>query len=50
LLSYCTHSLTNTFPETWHQKTVTVRRHVAGFACHRRRVREILVSNRSFTT
>ena len=30
----------------WPQKRVLTRRHVAGFACHRRRVFEMLVSNR----
>jgi DNA adenine methylase len=50
VLSYrCTKEVREMFGE-WHQKTLTVRRHVAGFAKDRRNVREMLISNRSLAT
>ncbi|MSR60594.1 MAG: Dam family site-specific DNA-(adenine-N6)-methyltransferase [Planctomycetaceae bacterium] len=45
LLSYCQHAAFAELPARWHKSTLTVRRHVAGFAHHRRTVRELLVSN-----
>lgn len=46
VLSYrCTKEVREMFSQ-WHQKTLTVRRHVAGFARDRRNVREMLISNR----
>jgi DNA adenine methylase len=46
VLSYrCTKAVREMFGQ-WHQKTLTVRRHVAGFARDRRNVREMLISNR----
>lgn len=33
-------------PPHWHRRQIAVRRHVAGFAHHRRIIREILVTNR----
>lgn len=45
ILSYrCTNQVRLMFAP-WHQKTLTVRRHVAGFAVDRRNVRELLISN-----
>jgi DNA adenine methylase len=47
VLSYrCTKAIREMFGQ-WHQRTLTVRRHVAGFAADRRNVREMLISNRS---
>jgi DNA adenine methylase len=46
LLSYCFHREFTELPADWHRTLVRVRRHVAGFADHRRVVREMLISNR----
>jgi DNA adenine methylase len=46
VLSYrCSKMVRARFSE-WHQRTLTVRRHVAGFSEDRRDVREMLISNR----
>jgi DNA adenine methylase len=45
LLSYCTHRAIKALPGDWQCRTLNVRRHVAGFARHRRTVREVLISN-----
>lgn len=50
LLSYCTHRAFQRIPKGWFKREVSVRRHVAGFARHRRTVRELLISNRAFTS
>ncbi len=46
LLSYADNKMVRQQTSRWYQRTLCVQRHVAGFARHRRRVREILVSNR----
>lgn len=48
LLSYTYRSTLRADLSRWHMKRVAVQRHVAGFADHRHRVYEILVSNRAF--
>jgi DNA adenine methylase len=46
LLSYSDNpSFARAIKGEWHQKQVSVRRHVAGFADHRSRVNELLVTN-----
>lgn len=47
LASYCAHSSFAKLPTGWCCARLRVKRHVAGFAQHRKTVREILVSNRS---
>lgn len=48
LLSYrCSKSVKQRYA-AWHQRTLTVRRHVAGFSEDRKNVREMLISNRPF--
>lgn len=49
LFSYCEHRILSTLPRRWHQRTLTVRRHVAGFSQHRGNVQEVLVTNRRFS-
>jgi DNA adenine methylase len=48
LLSYRCTSEVRILLRHWHQKTLKVRRHVAGFAVDRRNVRELLISNKPF--
>lgn len=45
LLSYCNTRALKRATSGWSQRSLRVRRHVAGFAKHRRVVRELLVSN-----
>ena len=50
LLSYrCSKAVRDRYA-AWHQRTLTVRRHVAGFSEDRRNVREMLISNRPFSS
>jgi DNA adenine methylase len=46
LLSYSIHEAFADLPSQWHCRTLEVRRHVAGFAKHRRSVLELVISNR----
>ena len=46
LLSYCADDMFDELPMSWHKATISVRRHVAGFAKHRATVTELLISNR----
>ncbi len=46
VLSYRCSKTVRTRFRNWHQRTLTVRRHVAGFSEDRRDVREMLISNR----
>jgi DNA adenine methylase len=48
LLSYRCSKLVRERFGCWQQRTLTVRRHVAGFSEDRRNVREMLISNRPF--
>jgi DNA adenine methylase len=48
LLSYADSAEIRAVSSKWYQRTILVRRHVAGFQQHRAIVREILVSNREF--
>lgn len=48
LLSYTYRSTLRVELSHWHIRRVAVQRHVAGFADHRHRVYEILVSNKAF--
>jgi len=45
VLSYTARGVIHRMPRKWHRRRVLVRRHVAGFAQHRRRIAELLVSN-----
>ena len=48
LLSYSDTAALKALTKKWNRRRLDVRRHVAGFADHRARVRELLVSNRDF--
>lgn len=45
LLSYADGPEISHMRTRWHSRTVSVRRHVAGFSCHRSFVDEVLISN-----